>query len=262
MAITSRSNPLVARYRAAARGEAPRVVLLDGEHLIAEALRAGVAIEHAAITTAAAERRETREVIVALTRAGVEPTTVSASVMDALSPVRASTGIVALAATPAHAPDAIYGRSGRPLVVVAVDVQDPGNLGAIARVAEAAGATGVVAAGESADPFGWKALRGSMGSSLRLPVVRRETAAAIADAKGQGCRVIAAAPREGAPMYGVDLTGPLAIVVGGEGQGLTPAILESADARMTIPMQPAVESLNVAVAAAVILYEARRQRTP
>ena len=90
--------------------------------------------------------------------------------MDALSPVRSSSAIVALAERPRDRSTRVYAGAG-PLVVIAVDVQDPGNLGAIVRVAEAAGATGVVAAGASADPFGWKALRGSMGSALRLPIV-------------------------------------------------------------------------------------------
>ena len=89
-----------------------------------------------------------------------------------------------------------------PLVVVAVDVQDPGNVGAIVRVAEAGGATGVIAAGASADPFGWKALRGSMGSALRLPVVRAtDTADALADARRHGCRIVATVPRGGRPLF-------------------------------------------------------------
>ncbi len=261
MAITSRQNPLVARYRAAARGEMPDVVLLDGVHLIADALRAGVAVEHAAITPAARDKPDTRDLIAALTRAGTEPATVSASVMDALSPVRTSTGIVALAARPAHPPARVYASATTPLVIVAVDVQDPGNVGAVARVAEAAGASGMVAAGASADPFGWKALRGSMGSSLRLPVIRSESDTAVAEARAHGCRIIATSPREGTSVYKIDLTGPLAVWIGGEGRGLTPSIVEEADARVMIPMQAPVESLNVAVAAAIILYEARRQRS-
>ena len=79
-----------------------------------------------------------------------------------------------------------------PLVIIANDVQDPGNVGAIVRVAEAGGATGVVAAGACADPFGWKALRGSMGSALRLPVAIRDHAdQAVAQARRHGCRIVA-----------------------------------------------------------------------
>ena len=153
----------------------------------------------------------------------------------------------------------LFGR-GVPLIVVAVDVQDPGNVGAIVRVAEAAGATGIVAAGVSANPFSWKALRGSMGSALRLPIVAGVAAGEAVDvSRSGGCRIVAAVPRDGRPIVEADLVGPLAILIGGEGQGLPGPLVDAADERVTIPMQAPVESLNAAVTAALILYEARRQ---
>src|SRR5262249_32808071 len=158
----------------------------------------------------------------------VELATVSDAVMHALSPVRTATGIVALAARPTHTAARLFAGTA-PLVVIAVDVQDPGNLGAIARVAEAGGATSLIAAGVSADPLGWKALRGSMGSSLRLPVARLSIEDAIAGARQHGSRLVAAAPRDARVMYDVDLTGPLALLIGGEGRGLTGAIVDAAD---------------------------------
>ena len=258
--ITSRSNPLVARYRAAARGDAGDLVLLDGAHLVGDALGAGLAVQHLAATPEAQERADVSPLVAAAARAGAEISSVSDNVMDALSPVRSSSGVVALAARPVHTVERIFA-GDRPLVVVAVDVQDPGNLGAIARVAEAGGATGVIAAGASADPFGWKALRGSMGSSLRVPIVAATAEAALAEARRQRCRIVAAVPRAGRPLYDVDFTGPLAILIGGEGPGLTSLFVDAADERITVPMQAPVESLNTALAAAVIVYEARRQRT-
>src|SRR5439155_7795550 len=147
------------------------------------------------------------------------------------------------------------------LLLLVVDVQDPGNTGAIIRVAEAGGATGVIASGATADPFGWKALRGSMGSALRLPVVRASVSTdTIAEARRHGCRVIATVPRDGRPLYEVDFSGPVAILIGGEGHGLAPALVDTADERVSIPMQPPVESLNAAVSAGLIVYEAHRQR--
>jgi len=141
-------------------------------------------------------------------------------------------------------------------------VQDPGNVGAIVRVAEAAGSTGLVAAAGSASPFGWKALRGSMGSALRLPVVAGVTAdEAVAIGRGRGCRIVAAVPRDGRPIFDADLAGPLVILIGGEGRGLPGPLADAADERVTIPMQAPVESLNAAVTAALLLYEARRQRS-
>ena len=260
MTITSRQNPLVARFRDAARGDAAGVMLLDGAHLVADAIGAGIGIQLAAVTPASRETDDLRDLLAALSRAAVEVATVSAPVMDAISPVRSSSAIVALAERPAGATERLY--AGRtPLVVIAVDVQDPGNVGAIARVAEAAGATGLVAAAGSANPFGWKALRGSMGSALRLPIASGLSAdAAIDDALRRGCRVVATVPREGRSVFDADLSGSIAVLIGGEGQGLSRELTDAADERVTIPMQAPVESLNAAVTAALILYEARRQR--
>jgi len=265
--VTSRQNPLVARFKQAARG-GEGLLLLDGAHLVADALAAGVRIREAAIidggdTGASARdaKRHAEEHALAarLGSAGVDVVGVSTAVMDALSPVRSTSRIVALAERPQFDDARLYG--GVPLIVVAVDVQDPGNLGAIVRVAEAGGATGVVAAGRSADPFGWKALRGSMGSALRMPLVSREHAdQAVADARRHGCRIIATSPRDGQSLFGVNLKTPAAVLIGGEGPGLAAALIDAADDRVTIPMQSPVESLNTAVTAALIVYEAHRQR--
>ena len=100
-----------------------------------------------------------------------------------------------------------------------------------------------------------------MGSALRLPIAAHlDLRAALADARARGCRIVATAPRGGRCVFDVDLTGAVAIVFGGEGSGLPTEVVDEADERVTIPMQPPVESLNAAVTAAVILYEARRQR--
>ena len=260
MTITSRQNPLVARFRTAARGDVGGVMLLEGAHLVADAVAAKVAFQLAAVTPASREKDDIRALVDALEQGRVEVITVSASVMDAVSPVKTPSGIVALAERPVAEPDRLYAGSAA-LVVAAVDVQDPGNLGAIVRVSEAAGATGFIAAGGSANPFGWKALRGSMGSALRLPIASEVAAdEAVADARRHGCRVIATVPRDGRPLFDVDLTGSIAVLIGGEGQGLMPSLVDAADERVTIQMQAPVESLNAAVTAALIVYEARRQR--
>ena len=259
MTVTSRHNPLVARFRDAARGDADGVMLLDGAHLVADALAADVAIQVAAVAAAARQSDDIQDLVDRLSERGVDVVPVSAPVMDAISPVRSASAIVALASRPPDRGAEMY-EGPSPLVVVAVDIQDPGNVGAIVRVAEAAGASGVVAAGGSAQPFGWKALRGSMGSALRLPIGSGDPATAIAAARRHRCRIVATVPRAGATLFDLDLTGPAAVLVGGEGAGLPAALIDSADERVTIPMQPPVESLNAAVTAAVVLYEAMRQR--
>src|SRR5437868_6362469 len=240
MAVTSRHNPLVARFRDAANGGGA-VVLLDGAHLVADAMAAGAAIAIAAVTNASRAKPEIAAIADALAERGVEVIIVGAAVMNAISPVRSPTGIVAIADRPAGRLADAFAR-GVPLVVVAIDVQDPGNVGAIVRAAEAAGATGVVAAGASADPFGWKALRGSMGSALRLPVAAGISVEnAVAAARAAGCRIAATSPRGGESIYAADLRGPVAILIGGEGPGLSSTVLESADVPITVPMQAPVE---------------------
>lgn len=256
--ITSRQNPIVARYRAAARGDAAEI-LLDGAHLVVEALDAGIHLRHAAIAADALERDDLRAVVGRLRDARVDVVTATAPVMALMSPVRSPSAIVALADRPAIDPRRLYRAPA--LVGVAIDVQDPGNMGAIVRVAEAAGASGVIAAGVSANPFGWKALRGAMGSALRFPVIAtRDSLEAVNDARTQGCRILATTPRGGQSLFDVDLTPPTAVLIGGEGAGLPDALDALADDRVTIPMQLPVESLNAAVTTALIFYEARRQR--
>ena len=258
--IASRQNPLVARYRAVARGDVEGLLLVDGVHLVQDALAAGVAIEHAAIDVGAAERSDIRRLVASLRAAGVETVTATAPVMGAMSPVRSPTGIVAIARRPELDIDEFY-KGSAPLLVIANDIQDPGNLGAIVRVAEAAGVSGVLVSGASADPFGWKALRGSMGSALRLPVDRvDDVSEAVKEAKKRGCRIVATVPRDGRSLYEVNLKAATAVLIGGEGQGLPEALIAAADERVMIPMQAAVESLNAAVAAALVVYEAFRQR--
>lgn len=258
--ITSRHNPIVARFRAAGRGAVKNLLLLDGVHLVADALDAGVRLRQAAMAADRLARPELRAIVERLQRAEVEVVAATAAVMELLSPVRSSSAIVAIADRPVHDDGRLYS-SGNPLVIIASDVQDPGNVGAIVRVAEAGGATGVVAAGACADPFGWKALRGSMGSALRLAVaIRDHTDQAVAQARRHGCRIVATLPRGGRSLFDVNLQAPTAVLIGGEGTGLAAALVDGADERFTIPMQAPVESLNAAVTAALIVYEARRQR--
>jgi TrmH family RNA methyltransferase len=255
--VSSRRNPIVARYRAAASGDLPGLLLLDGVHLVAEALEARLVLRHVTFAAEALDEPEIRALMARVGSLGIESVAASPMVMTAISPVRSPSPVVALADRPR------VGGIGAEasLLVVAANVQDPGNLGAIVRVAEAGGATGVLAAGVSADPFSWKALRGSMGSALRLPIERTsDVDDAARAARSRGCRLLAAVPHGGTPLFQVDLRSASAVFIGGEGAGLSDAVVAGADERVSIPMTPPVESLNAAVSAALIVYEARRQR--
>ena len=256
--ITSRQHPLVQAFRRVARGDRS-LALLDGWHLVEDAAAADLAFDTVAIHDPTLNSRR-RELIDQLAQSGARIVQVSGPVLEALSPVRTPTGVVALARRPDITPAAIV-EPAPALVVLAIGMQDPGNVGATLRAAEAGAATGAIFAGESADPFGWKALRAAMGSTFRLPTLRAADPLGACVALSQhGVRLLSATPRGGRPMGDLDLTGPVAFLLGGEGPGLPDELTEAADAGITIPMQPPVESLNVAVAAALLVYEARRQR--
>jgi TrmH family RNA methyltransferase len=253
--ISSRQNPIVRYFRNVAAGKIPDRVLLDGDHLIEEALTSGVGIEVAAFTDQVAVDTFAGRV------AGATSTLiVTSAVLTALSPVQSPSGSVALAARPAADLDRVFARRP-PLLLLLHDVQDPGNVGAIVRAAEGCGATGIICSERTADPFSWKALRGSMGSSFRVPLATRQPLpSAIAMAREKGLRIFATDARGGTPLPDCNLRVPSAIVLGGEGSGLPASVMEIADERLTIPMQRPVESLNVAIAAALVTYEAARQR--
>lgn len=260
--ITSRSNPLVSTFRELAASPDPTGarLLLDGLHLVREARDAGLSFECVAIGVASLDADgEAAELAHALHAAGQPVLSVTEPVLRALSPVPAPSGIVAIARS--TAPPVRLSNAESALFLVIADVQDPGNLGALIRVAEAGGVAQVVVCGASAHPFGWRALRGSMGSTLRMPVVPFPTAAAALNAlHAAGARIVAAVPRTGADPDAITWSGRVAILLGGEGHGLDSTVLAGASEFVTIPMASPVESLNVAVAGAILVYAARRQR--
>jgi TrmH family RNA methyltransferase len=254
--ISSRQNALVKQFRDVAQGVVADAMLLDGDHLIQEALASGVDVNVAAFSERLADSR----LAVRLQSAGTRVVVVANAVIDAMSPVRSPTGVVAIAQRPAAGLQDALAKSPA-LVLMLHDVQDPGNVGAVVRAAEGCGATGVVCSEHTADPFGWKALRGSMGSTFRLPLaIHQALPAAIAAARTSGLRIFATTARGGRSLPECDLRAPAAILLGGEGGGLPADLVDAADATLTIPMQPPVESLNVAIAAALVVYEAARQR--
>ena len=261
--ITSRQNPLVTRFRTARTGGSPRRhLLLDGTRLIDDAQTTKTPIEVAlfSVTALRAGDRRLTELADTLASSGAEVLAASEAVIEAASPVRNPSGVVALATYHAYPLDRIVIDAGSGLVVVAVGVQDPGNVGAIIRAADAGGARAVVVTGSSADPFGWRALRGAMGSSLRLPVaVVDDLPTLVVAARERGAKVVATVPRGGTGLYEADLTGPRLLLVGQEGSGLEHALDSSADLRVSVPMRRRVDSLNVSIAAGLVIYEARRQ---
>ncbi len=257
--ITSRRHPLVARCRDAADGHADER-LLDGPHLVADAIDAGLVLPLVMVSEGAEARTEIAALVRRARAAGHPVQRVTPAVLDAASPTRTPVGILALASLDLQEVSRLVVPAPA-LVTVAVGVQDPGNVGTLVRSSEAAGATGFLAAGTTAHPFGWKALRGAMGSSLRLPVARAADAvAALGDLQALGLRLVALTADGATDLYEADLHGPLAICVGAEGAGLSADERAMADLHLRIPMHAPVESLNVGVAASLVLFEVARQR--
>jgi TrmH family RNA methyltransferase len=258
--ITSRSNPLLRRLRLLVeRGAAGDLMLLEGVRLIEEALSAGLEIVEVAASPKLESSPRGRQLAHDLAARGAPPRLIDDRLLDSLSEVETSQGVLAVARRRLFDEEALF--HDAPLVVVAEAIQNPGNLGGLLRAAEAAGASGAVLTAGCADPLSWKALRGAMGSAFRLPHVRGlETADVRERLARRGVLSIATVAEGGTPYDTFDWTRPLALWLGAEGTGLSADTLAAAAERVTIPMARPVESLNVAVAAGILLFEAARQR--
>jgi len=281
--ITSRENKWLKIFRGALRGTGPsegEPIGVEGPKLVEDALRSGLQAE-ALLVSESGEASELEQLLRAageseegIPRSRVMRTTdkLFASVAGTETPQ----GVAALFRQPVwEFDDVVRGaaavdgslRGDAALVVVMAAVQDPGNIGTIVRSAEAFGATGVVTTRGSADPWSPKALRASAGSGLRFPVLRgMAIPVLLAQLRVAGVRIVAASSHSVAVTgaradAAADLREAVAIFIGNEGAGLPAEIEHGADARISIAMSAAVESLNAGVAASVVLYEAARQRT-
>jgi TrmH family RNA methyltransferase len=265
--VQSRQNARVRELRASfARSgrEATDVIGVEGEHLIGEALRSGVRLRTVFVRADPGRRGDSLRILDRLPiPAAVPIVELTAAVFDSAVETESPQGIAALLEPPRFSLAEVLAGE-RPLVVVAAAMQDPGNFGTVVRSAEAFGASGVLALPGTVSVWNAKALRASAGSAFRVPVVAEKAAAAFAALTGRGIPVLAAVPEssdgEAVPCSQADLTGAAALLIGNEGGGLSAELLERATARIAIPMPGPVESLNAAVAASILLYEASRQR--
>jgi TrmH family RNA methyltransferase len=258
--LRSRANPLYKRLRALKdKGAAAGLCLIEGPKLVLEAIGAGLTLVEAAASPRAEATPHGNRALQAMSEHGVPVRRMAAELIASLSEAETSQGLLALAKRPTFELEQVLG--GTPLVLVIDGVQNPGNVGGMLRSAEAAGAGGALLSTGSADPLSWKALRGSMGSAFRLPHVSGLSLDSVLETlAARGIRVLATAG-DGERRYDeADLRGPVAILVGREGSGLAPAVMQRAFARLRIPLAPPVESLNVGVATALVLFEAARQR--
>jgi TrmH family RNA methyltransferase len=232
--------------------------LLEGPHLVAEAAAAGVEVLHLAATP---EFLASAVAHLLLPRLPAAPEPVAPAVLESVLDADSPRGVAALVRLPRGGVAELPRRPGGVYVYLA-GLQDPGNVGALARAAEAAGATALALGPGTAHPNHPRALRASAGSLLRLPVAVGVEVAVLADHLASlEARWVALATRGGADLWTADLGGALVLLLGSEGGGLPADVEARADLSLTIPLAPPVESLNATVAAALVLFEARRQRS-
>lgn len=249
--LTSLSNEKVKYARSLhhrTRRYQERHFIADGVRLIEEALRAGVQPALIFCTP------EGERLAVKLREVASERLMVSREVMKALSALSSPPGILAVLPFPELAWPAEPG-----LALVVDGVQEPGNLGSLLRSAEAGGVEGVVLTPGTVDPYNPKVVRGGMGVHFRLPITLGEDWSEV-ERLLAGMKIYLATPEGGQPYYEVDWRGRCALVVGSEARGPSSEAERLATERISIPMAGGPESLNVAVAGSVILFEAARQR--
>lgn len=255
--LASRDNPRIKLLAALANNARARrehrQTLLDGVHLLDCALAAGVPLREVCVSESGRIHPEIAALLARLPD-GLIPVCVPDALFARLSPVDTPTGILASIAPPA--PELAL--AAQTSVVVLDAIQDPGNLGAILRTAAAAGIGAVWLTPGCAQAWAPKTLRAGMGAHFRLRI--SEQVDALASLAGHGGRVVATGVGPSAKvLFDVDLRGPLAWLFGAEGQGVSPALFARADEIVAIPMAKGIESLNVAAAAAVCLFEQARQ---
>jgi TrmH family RNA methyltransferase len=250
--VTSRSNARVKQLRAAFAGQARLsggLIAIEGEHLLEEAVRSGMALK----TVFLSERRS----VPAFLPAGIETIRLAADVFESCVETQTPQGIAAMLVPPISSVAEML--LGTPLILIAVGLQDPGNLGTLIRSAEAFGATGVLTTPGTVSAWNQKAIRASAGSVFRVPM-SVAGAEEMRELERHGVNLLAAMPEGAVPVTEADLTRPLALLIGNEGAGLGEDWVRRSQERVTIPCPGPVESLNAAVAGSILLYEVSRQR--
>jgi TrmH family RNA methyltransferase len=261
--IRSRKNAHVRRAVAAREGRERGLVFVEGVRLCEEAARAALEVEVVLHTPALTRDERGSRLLRELRERGARLLAADEDVLGFVSDAKTSQGVAALARRPAAGPELLDKTlTTAALVVVMHRVNNPSNAGAMLRVAEAAGATAAVATRGSTDLFSPKALRGSMGSAFRLPLwTGAPLEEVLAWCAEKRVRVVATSAEAARTHTEIDWKAPSAVLLGPEAGGLSPEEILAAGERVRIPMRAPVESLNVAVALGVILYEAARQRS-
>jgi len=257
--IDSRQNARVKELRRAFQEAAPGPqgeIAVEGMHLVEEAIRSGLRIGTVFFSESARERaHKLLPQLSSHTEALLLPDSVFASAVPSETPQ----GVAALVRVKTFAVEEVLAAEPA-LLLLAAGLQDPGNLGTIARSAEAFEATGILLGERTVSPWNWKAVRASAGSLFRLPLARVELVKLLPALKTRHVGVLATSSHKGTPLPEMDLRAPVAVLIGGEGAGVPKDVLAQADEIVAIPHSSRVESLNAGIAASIVLYEAAQQR--
>ena len=241
------------------------LALAEGVRLVEEALAAGIPVRGVAVSPALQATTRGQALKAMLVTSGARLEEVTDAELGQLADTEQPQGVIAIIEPPRRAlrdilpGSAASGAGARPVVLVLDAVQDPGNVGTMLRTALGLGAAGVVALKGTAELTNPKVIRGSMGALFRLPAVAATPEEFLAWAGEERVEILVAAA-DGEPLSPRGGAGAMAIVVGNEGAGVGPAISARAARRVAIPLRPGAESLNVGVAAGILLYEVLRER--
>jgi TrmH family RNA methyltransferase len=257
--VNSRQNALIKELRRAfARGEPTEdgYVAVEGVHILEEALRSGLR-PRAVFFSRGAQTRAAR--LLPQLGSQVETILVPDDVFASAVSTENPQGVAALVKLKNYDLEQAL-QTPASLAVLCVGIQNPGNLGTIIRSAEAFAATCVLLTESTVSPFNAKVLRAAAGSLFRMPVLKTSVADAIKQLRAAGAKLVATSSHRGKPLSEADLRGRVTVLIGNEGAGLNRELTKQMDEVITIPHSPQVESLNAAMAASVVLYEAARQR--
>jgi TrmH family RNA methyltransferase len=257
--IQSKDNARVKELRKAfvqPGRDAGGLVGIEGKKMLEEALRSGLRVKTAFVA------QGSERLLGPLRLPGeTEILQVPRAILDAVLPTETPQPVAALVEPPRWTWEEILNRDQeKTLIVVLAGTQDPGNLGTILRSAEAFGATGAISLPGTVSAWNPKAVRASAGSVFRVPLLAASEKTCFERLHEAGVKVLAAVASAAQPANQIDLAGPVALVIGNEGNGVADDLVAKADGEITIPCPGPVESLNAAVAASVLLYEAARQR--
>lgn len=260
--ITSAANPLIRRIRALAERKARRregVYFVEGLQPVWQAVETGAAIECFVVAPELLVSERARALVAAQEARGARVARVASGLFASLSDREGPSGLGAIVRARTTRLDDLPARPAAPIVALH-RIGNPGNLGTIIRTADAAGAGGVILLGETTDPFAPAAVKASMGALFAMPVAHvADPADFFAWATERGVAIATTSARAERDHWAITYPRPLALLLGNEGDGLPPDLLARGDLRVRIPMAGTARSLNLAVAAGVLLYEVRRQ---